>query len=75
MEENTEIHISEEENRQKRRETASWLMEIIRHLYIAADALDGDTVKVTEQFWKAEGNVMLKLISVMPIIICCLKIL
>lgn len=38
-----------------RRITAAWLMEIIRHLYIAADALDGDTVKAAEQFWKTES--------------------
>lgn len=38
-----------------RRIAASWLMEVIRHLYIAAEAMDRDTVKATECFWKTES--------------------
>ncbi len=37
-----------------RRITASWLMEIIKHLYIAAYSLDGDTVANTEKYWRTE---------------------
>lgn len=55
MEENADIYLSEEETRQKKRETAQWIMEIVRHLLIAAYDLDSDVKNSTINFWRAEG--------------------
>lgn len=55
MEEDTEIYISKEETRQKKRETAEWIMEIVRHLLIAAYNIDNDTRNRTISFWNTEG--------------------
>ena len=55
MEEDTEIYISKEETRQKKRETAEWLMEIVRHLLIAAYDIDNDARNRTISFWMTEG--------------------
>lgn len=55
MEKNTDMHLSEEETRQKKRETAQWIMEIVRHLLIAAYDIDGDVKNSTINFWMNEG--------------------
>ncbi len=55
MEEDTEIYISKEETRQKKRETAEWLMEIVRHLLIAAYDIDNDARNRTISSWMTEG--------------------
>ena len=55
MEEDTEIYISKEEARQKKRETAEWIMEIVRHLLIAAYDIDNDTRNRTISSWMTEG--------------------
>lgn len=55
MEEDTEIYMSKEETRQKKRETTEWLMEIVRHLLIAAYDIDNDTRNRTISSWMTEG--------------------
>lgn len=59
IQENKEIKAAEKADEESakmhsRRITASWLMEIIRHLYIAAYSLDGDTVANIEKYWRTE---------------------
>lgn len=55
MEEKEEMTLNEEETRQKKRETAQWIMEIVRHLLIAAYDIDGDVKNSTINFWRTEG--------------------